>query len=85
MAILPICDNEKKIRMIVACKQNHFDFWNLCKRLQNFVNMEAVIYRTHKVHEKTQEHKPLFQKYIFYTFKSTNNKYRFLKENKGYL
>ena len=31
----------KKFSMEIACKQNCFDFWNSCKRLQNFVNVEA--------------------------------------------
>ena len=28
--------------MAVACKRNCLDFWNLCKCLQNFVNVEAL-------------------------------------------
>ena len=28
--------------MVIACKQNRFDPWNSCKRLQNFVNVEAL-------------------------------------------
>ena len=32
----------KKISTVIACKRNRFDFWNSCKRLQNFVNMEAL-------------------------------------------
>ena len=33
----------KKIRTVIACKRNRFDFWNSCKRLQNFVNVEALV------------------------------------------
>ena len=32
----------KKFGTVIACKRNHFDFWNSCKRLQNFVNVEAL-------------------------------------------
>ena len=32
----------KKISTVIACKRNRFDFWNSCKRLQNFVNVEAL-------------------------------------------
>ena len=36
----------KKFSTVTACKRNGFDFWNSCKRLQNFVNVEAlVLYR----------------------------------------
>ena len=42
MAILPILDNEKKNSMVIACKWNHYDFWNSRQRLQNFVNVEAL-------------------------------------------
>ena len=38
---LPVCDNEK-ISTVIACKRNRFDFWNSCKRLQKFVNVEAL-------------------------------------------
>ena len=41
LSILPICDNEK-ISTLIACTRNRFDFWNSCKRLQNFVNVEAL-------------------------------------------
>ena len=27
---------------VVACKRNHFDFFNSCKPLQNIVNVEAL-------------------------------------------
>ena len=27
---------------VVACKRNHFDFLNVCKPLQNIVNVEAL-------------------------------------------
>ena len=43
LAILPIWDNEKKLNTVIACKRNRFDFWNSCKRLQNFVNVEALV------------------------------------------
>ena len=33
----------KKFSTVIACKRNRFDFWNLCKRLQNFVNVEALL------------------------------------------
>ena len=38
--------------MVIACKQNHFDFWNSCKRLENFVNGETlhkpkIFYKVH--------------------------------------
>ena len=32
----------KKISTVIACKRNRFYFWNSCKRLQNFVNVEAL-------------------------------------------
>ena len=32
----------KKCSTVIACKRNRSDFWNLCKRLQNFVNLEAL-------------------------------------------
>ena len=32
----------KKCSTVIACKRNCFDFWNSCKRLQNFVNVEAL-------------------------------------------
>ena len=32
----------KKCSTVIACKRNRFDFWNSCKRLQNFVNVEAL-------------------------------------------
>ena len=32
----------KKISTLIACTRNRFDFWNLCKRVQNFVNVEAL-------------------------------------------
>ena len=28
--------------MLIACTRNRFDYWNSCKRLQNFVNVEAL-------------------------------------------
>ena len=31
----------KKI-CVVACKRYHFDFWSLCKHLQNIVNARAL-------------------------------------------
>ena len=33
----------KKFSTVIACKWNRFDFWNSCKRLQNFVNVEALL------------------------------------------
>ena len=33
----------KKISTVIACKRNRFDFWNSCKRLHNFVNVEALV------------------------------------------
>ena len=33
----------KKISTVIACKRNRFYFWNSCKRLQNFVNVEALL------------------------------------------
>ena len=33
----------KKIITLIACTRNRFDFWNSCKRLQNFVNVEALV------------------------------------------
>ena len=33
----------KKFSTVIAGKRNRFDFWNSCKRLQNFVNMEALL------------------------------------------
>ena len=27
---------------VVACKRNHFDYFNTCKPLQNVVNVEAL-------------------------------------------
>ena len=35
----------KKISRLIACTRNHFDFWNSCEHLQNFVNVEAVLAR----------------------------------------
>ena len=32
----------EKISMLIACTRNRFDFWNSYKRLQNFVNVEAL-------------------------------------------
>ena len=32
----------KKFSTVIACKRNRFDFWNSWKRLQNFVNVEAL-------------------------------------------
>ena len=32
----------KEFSTVDACKPNCFDFWNLCKHLQNFVNVEAI-------------------------------------------
>ena len=32
----------KKFSTVIACKRNRFDFWKSCKRLQNFVNVEAL-------------------------------------------
>ena len=40
---LPICDKEKKSSTVIVCKRNRFHFWITCKRLQNFVNVEARI------------------------------------------
>ena len=40
--ILPICIM-KKINLKISCKWNHSGFWNLCKCLQNFVNVAALI------------------------------------------
>ena len=34
--------NEKKSNLEVPCKQNRFGYWNLCKRLPNFVNVVAL-------------------------------------------
>ena len=42
LEILLISNNEKKFSMVIACKWNRFHFWNLYKRLQNFVNVEAL-------------------------------------------
>ena len=33
----------KKFSTVIACKRNRFDFWNSCKRLQNFANVEALV------------------------------------------
>ena len=33
----------KRFSTVIACKRNRFDFWNSCKRLQNFVNVEALL------------------------------------------
>ena len=33
----------KKCSTVIACKRNLFDFWNSCKLLQNFVNVEALL------------------------------------------
>ena len=27
---------------VVACRRNRFNFWDSCKRLQNFVDMETL-------------------------------------------
>ena len=43
LKILPICDNEKKSVRLLRNTRNRFDFWNSCKRLQNFVNVEARV------------------------------------------
>ena len=34
--------NEKKSSLEVPCKRNCFGYWNLCKRLPNFVNVAAL-------------------------------------------
>ena len=34
--------NEEKINLEVTCKRTHFGYWNLCKRLPNFVNVAAL-------------------------------------------
>ena len=41
LAILRSCIMEK-ISLEVTCKQNGFDYWILCKRLTNFVNVAAL-------------------------------------------
>ena len=41
MVILPIFGNEK-FSMVIACNLNCIYFWHLCKRLQNFVNVESL-------------------------------------------
>ena len=33
----------KKINLEVTCKRNRFGYWNLCKRLPNFVNVVALV------------------------------------------
>ena len=33
----------KKINLEVMCKRDHFGYWNLCKRLPNFVNVAALL------------------------------------------
>ena len=44
----------KKCSTVIACKRNRFDFWNSCKRLQNFVNVEALTASNTRVaHAKT--------------------------------
>ena len=50
LAILSICDKEK-ISMVIACTRNRFDFWNSCKHLQNFVNVEAIVEHSMNIHE----------------------------------
>ena len=35
--------NEKKINLEVTCKRNRLGYWNLCKRLPNFVNVADLI------------------------------------------
>ena len=37
----------KKFSTVIACKRNRFDFWKSCKRLQNFVNVEALVLGAH--------------------------------------
>ena len=34
---------ERNHDLEVTCKQHRFGYWNLCKRLPNFVNMAALI------------------------------------------
>ena len=55
MAILPICHNEK-ISTVIECKQKRFDFWNSCKHLQSFVNIEALMVR---IGDKSQDNPEL--------------------------
>ena len=38
-----------KFSTLIVCKRNRFDFWNSCKRLQNFVKVEALGTRHHQV------------------------------------
>ena len=45
----------KKISTVIACKRNRFDFWNSCKRLQNFVNVEALISSRQKLPQAWQD------------------------------
>ena len=33
----------KKNSTVIMCKWNRFGFWNSCKSLQNFVNLEALV------------------------------------------
>ena len=40
--ILKICIMKKKSNLEVPCKRNCFGYWNLCKRLPNFVNVAAI-------------------------------------------
>ena len=41
-AILSICIMKKNNNLEVLCKWKHIGFWNLCKRLPNFINVAAL-------------------------------------------
>ena len=35
--------HNEKINLEVTCKQNHFGYWNSCKRLPNFLSVAALV------------------------------------------
>ena len=49
---------DKTISLEVTCKRNRFGYWNLCKRLPNFVNVAALVSVKKCVHRRVQGFPP---------------------------
>ena len=52
LAILPICDNEKKINTEVSCKQNCFDFYFSTFNEMKKVNKQCLLDTNRTVRKK---------------------------------
>ena len=68
--------------MVIVCKRNRFDFWNSCKRLQNFVNVEALTQRHMFGYSKEPSHLDGSFKHRKHMFKLMGkNDYNFMLKN----